>query len=100
MNSPLTPIHACARSSSATACLRPLWLAALAWMVVPGGLVRGAAPTPELFIHEAPPAPIYHEGWIDLNKNGVKDPYEDPTLGVELRIDDLLSRMTVDEKTA
>jgi len=55
---------------------------------------------PQLFIHETAPAPIYHEGWIDLNKNGVKDPYEDPTLDVEHRIDDLLSRMTVDEKTA
>ncbi|MCP5537454.1 MAG: glycoside hydrolase family 3 C-terminal domain-containing protein [Akkermansiaceae bacterium] len=43
---------------------------------------------------------IYHDGWIDLNKNGKKDVYEDPTQAVEKRIDDLLGQMTVDEKTA
>lgn len=42
---------------------------------------------------------IYFDGWIDLNKNGVKDPYEDPTVPVEERIDDLLQQMTVEEKT-
>lgn len=60
----------------------------------------GAAPAPQLFIHPAPPAPIYHHGWIDLNKNGVEDPYENPTLSVDARIDDLLGRMTLAEKTA
>lgn len=43
---------------------------------------------------------IYHEGWIDLNKNGTKDPYEDPTRPVEERIDDLIGRMSLEEKTA
>lgn len=42
---------------------------------------------------------IYFDGWIDLNKNGKKDVYEDPKADVEKRIDDLLSQMTVDEKT-
>ena len=42
---------------------------------------------------------IYHDGWIDFNKNGVKDPYEDPSLDIEKRIDDLLKRMTIEEKT-
>lgn len=28
---------------------------------------------------------IYHKGWIDLNKNGVKDIYEDPSQPVERR---------------
>ncbi len=42
---------------------------------------------------------IYHKGWIDLNKNGKMDPYEDRSLSIEQRIDDLLSRMTVEEKT-
>lgn len=42
---------------------------------------------------------IYHTGWIDFNKNGTKDPYEDQTLDIEKRIDDLLARMTVEEKT-
>jgi len=43
---------------------------------------------------------IYHEDWIDFNKNGVKDPYEDPGLPVEKRVEDLLSRMTLQEKLA
>ncbi|MGN0189344.1 MAG: beta-glucosidase, partial [Candidatus Cryptobacteroides sp.] len=47
----------------------------------------------------APSGRIYHKGWIDLNKNGRKDIYEDPTQPVEKRIDDLLSQMTVEEKT-
>jgi len=45
-------------------------------------------------------AAIYHNGWIDLNKNGKKDIYEDSTQPVEKRLDDLLSQMTLDEKTA
>ena len=42
---------------------------------------------------------IYRDGWIDLNKNGRKDLYEDPARPVETRIDDLLSQMTLEEKT-
>lgn len=42
---------------------------------------------------------IYKEGWIDLNKNGQRDAYEDPSQPIEARIHDLLSQMTVDEKT-
>lgn len=43
---------------------------------------------------------IYHAGWIDLNKNGRKDVYEDSTQPVDQRIDDLLAQMSVAEKTA
>jgi len=42
---------------------------------------------------------IYHDGWIDLNKNDRMDPYENPNLDIEKRIDDLLHRMTIEEKT-
>jgi beta-glucosidase len=42
---------------------------------------------------------IYHKGWIDLNKNGKKDIYEDPAREVDKRVEDLLSQMTVEEKT-
>jgi beta-glucosidase len=89
--------------------------AALAWSLWSGPL-RGAAEPTALFVHDAPPAlslpavgqpnpsngpaGIYHDGWIDLNKSGVKDPYEDPALAVETRITDLLGRMTLEEKTA
>jgi len=34
----------------------------------------------------------------DLNGNGQLDPYEDPRLPVEERVDDLLARMTLEEK--
>jgi len=39
-----------------------------------------------------------HATWTDLNKNGAMDPYENPRLPVDKRVEDLLSRMTVDEK--
>jgi len=42
---------------------------------------------------------IYHEGWIDFNKNGKMDVFEDPKEPVEKRVADLLSQMNVDEKT-
>ena len=42
---------------------------------------------------------IYKKGWIDFNKNGVKDVYEDASQPLEKRVDDLLSQMTVEEKT-
>lgn len=42
---------------------------------------------------------MYQKGWIDLNKNGEMDPYENPVLDIELRITDLLGRMTLEEKT-
>ncbi|MBP3983523.1 glycoside hydrolase family 3 C-terminal domain-containing protein [Pseudoxanthomonas helianthi] len=43
---------------------------------------------------------IYHDGWIDLDKNGRKDVYEDRNASVDARVEDLLARMTADEKTA
>ena len=42
---------------------------------------------------------IYHGTWIDLNKNGRMDVYEDPTAEIDSRIADLLSQMNLDEKT-
>lgn len=36
---------------------------------------------------------------VDHNKNGTMDPYEDPSLPVETRVDDLLARMTLEEKS-
>lgn len=43
---------------------------------------------------------IYHGTWIDLNKNGQMDPYEDPKAPTDRRIEDLLSQMNLEEKTA
>lgn len=42
---------------------------------------------------------MYRKGWIDFNKNGVKDIYEDPTATIDARIEDLLKQMTLEEKT-
>ncbi|HEV8133336.1 MAG TPA: glycoside hydrolase family 3 N-terminal domain-containing protein [Pyrinomonadaceae bacterium] len=57
-----------------------------------------------LFFNFIPNAPspqkdIYHSGWIDLNKNGRMDIYENPKVDIETRITDLLSQMTLEEKT-
>ena len=63
--------------------------------------IAHATPAPEgYFLRPQPTASIYHDGWIDLNKNGVRDPYEDQAAPVDQRIDDLLGRMTLEEKTA
>ena len=42
---------------------------------------------------------IYHSGWIDLNKNGRMDVYENPKVDIERRISDLLAQMNLEEKT-
>lgn len=42
---------------------------------------------------------MYHKGWIDFNKNGIKDTYEDPAATLEARIESLLEQMTLEEKT-
>lgn len=43
---------------------------------------------------------MYKKGWIDFNKNGVMDTYENPNAPIDDRIEDLLNQMTVEEKTA
>jgi beta-glucosidase len=43
---------------------------------------------------------LQKDGWIDFNKNGVKDIFEDPKQSVEKRVINLLNQMNVDEKTA
>ena len=42
---------------------------------------------------------IYKKGWIDFNKNGRMDVYENPEAPVEQRIQDLLGQMTLEEKS-
>lgn len=42
---------------------------------------------------------IYKKGWIDFNKNGIKDIYEDHSAPIDARVKDLLSQMSLDEKT-
>src|SRR3954465_9258130 len=42
---------------------------------------------------------IYHKGWIDFNKNGKMDLFEDPSQPVDKRVEDLLSQMNLEEKS-
>ena len=72
---------------------RKIQLLALAALLV---LTTSAQPAPAA---RAKQKTIYHKGWIDFNKNGLKDVYEDPARSVEERVEDLLSQMTTDEKT-
>jgi beta-glucosidase len=62
-------------------------------------LVGGATPAVPAQEKAGGRKDIYHDGWIDLNKNGKKDIYEDPKADVGARVEDLLSQMTLEEKT-
>jgi beta-glucosidase len=42
---------------------------------------------------------IYHKGWIDFNKNGTMDLFEDPSQPIDKRVENLLSQMTLEEKS-
>lgn len=50
-------------------------------------------------IYQPVKSEMYRKGWIDFNKNGVKDIYEDPTATLDARIENLLGQMTLEEKT-
>jgi beta-glucosidase len=64
-------------------------------LVVVAAAIAGLALGPQ-----APPRTAMYRGtWIDLNKNGQMDPYEDPSQPVDRRIDDLIARMTPEEKS-
>lgn len=52
-----------------------------------------------LVIQADPKDGIYHKSWIDFNKNGKMDIYENPSAPIEDRVKDLLSQMNIDEKT-
>ncbi len=43
-------------------------------------------------------APHSQGAWLDLNKNGIKDTYEDPTLTIKERVSYLVAQMTLPEK--
>lgn len=71
----------------------PLMLAAVATFPL------CAVTPPERFETYTPKGEMYREGWIDFNKNGRKDVYEDPSAPIEARVEDLLAQMTLEEKT-
>jgi beta-glucosidase len=61
--------------------------------------VVSAANTNSIY-HAGPSSPsaTTRQGWIDLDKSGRKDIYEDPSQPVAIRVNDLLKRMALDEK--
>jgi len=62
-------------------------------------LVSGFKISNKLFINRKKSPDIYQKGWIDFNKNELKDVYEDPQANIDLRLDDLIGQMTLEEKT-
>ena len=48
----------------------------------------------------APTLQVDGHNFRDLNKNGKLDPYEDGRLPIEMRVEDILAQMTVEEKAA
>jgi beta-glucosidase len=56
-------------------------------------------PAKDLVTYKPSNNPMYKKGWIDFNKNGKMDIYEDPSASIEDRVEDLLSQMNIDEKT-
>ena len=81
--------------------MTPSSLACLATALLAVSAAVAAPPAATFFVNPAAPSPaIYRDGWIDLNKNGQLDPYENAALPTEKRIEDLLARMTLEEKTA
>lgn len=60
---------------------------------------KAAGKAPAEPVYSPGKSDIYKEGWIDFNKNGKRDVYEDPKALLDDRIEDLLSQMTLEEKT-
>ena len=65
--------------------------------IAASNLTMGSRPAPDP--NERSPLKPESAEFMDLNKNGKKDPYEDPSAPIEQRIKDLLAQMNVDEKT-
>ena len=61
--------------------------------------LHGASKQPNIGVRIAPLLKSGDLSFKDLNRNGVLDPYEDWRLPVEKRVADLLSKMTLEEKT-
>lgn len=72
----------------------PIVALALAWF----SAVGQQRPQPQISARMAPLLKVGGLTFKDLNRNGKLDPYEDWRLPVERRVEDLLSRMTLEEK--
>ena len=76
-----------------------IWKSLLVPVWVAPALLLQAADQPKIEARKAPVITTDGLKFRDLNKNGRLDPYEDWRLPVEQRVADLVSRMTVEEKT-
>lgn len=56
-------------------------------------------PAKDLITYKLSKNSMYQKGWIDFNKNGKMDVYENPSAPIDDRIEDLLRQMNVEEKT-
>ena len=72
----------------------------MATLLLSGGtLLSAQKATKTPAVYKPAKSEMYRKGWIDFNKNGVKDTYEDPAAPLEARIENLLQQMTLEEKT-
>ncbi len=72
----------------------------VAALLLGSGILLSAQKTTKVPAHYKPvKSEMYRKGWIDFNKNGVKDIYEDPAATLDDRIENLLQQMTLEEKT-
>lgn len=72
----------------------------VATLLLGSGTLLPAQKTTKVPTHYKPvKSEMYRKGWIDFNKNGVKDIYEDPAATLDDRIENLLQQMTLEEKT-
>ena len=72
----------------------------VATLLLGSGTLLSAQKTTKVPAHyKSVKSEMYRKGWIDFNKNGVKDIYEDPTATLDDRIENLLQQMTLEEKT-
>ena len=77
--------------------LYPELLAVGIFLAMPPAI--NAAPAVYFYFAPTNQPQLYHTGWIDFNKNGRKDIFEDSAQPLDRRIEDLLAQMTVEEKT-
>lgn len=72
----------------------------MATLLLSGGtLLSAQKATKTPAVYKPAKSEMYRKGWIDFNKNGVKDIYEGPAAPLEARIENLLQQMTLEEKT-
>ena len=72
----------------------------VATLLLGSGTLLSAQKTTKVPAHYKPvKSEMYRKGWIDFNKNGVKDIYVDPAATLDDRIENLLQQMTLEEKT-